>query len=138
MEKNICSLFFHIFPCFLNLFHQKVWVKYQQGALNTCLLVKNLITNIRTKFKVFQILFPLFSPYFIIFSHFDNVFRFSGYYIFWKMYSNGKSVSSPLLQNMYYKDTFNFAYIVHSGLFFSCYFRFMKLIKNSTVYIISK
>jgi len=72
--------FFHIFPCFLNLFHQKVWVKYQLDALNTWLLVKNVITNIRTKFKVFQIHFPPIRPifpYFIIFSEFVNIFRFS-------------------------------------------------------------
>ena len=63
------KIFFPYFSSFLKLFHQKVWFKYQLGVLNTCLLVKNLITNIRKKFKVFQIPFPLFSFYFIIFSH---------------------------------------------------------------------
>ena len=70
--SNILKYLFHIFSCYLKLFHQKVRVKYQLGALNTCLLVKNLINNIRKKFKVFQILFPPIFPFFVPFFLFRN------------------------------------------------------------------
>ena len=76
-EKIIFSLLFYIYPCFLKLFHQKVWVKYQLGDLNICLLVKNLITNIRAKFKIFQILFPL------ILSCFPTLIIFVNYQFHW-------------------------------------------------------
>ena len=69
------SPFFHVFK----VFHQKVWFKYQLlGVLRTKLLVKNLITDIRTKFKVFQITFPLFYHIFPLSSYFlDSWIHFS-------------------------------------------------------------
>jgi len=39
-------------------------VKYQLGALNTSLLIKNLITNLTKKVHGFQIPFPPISPLF--------------------------------------------------------------------------
>ena len=66
------------FPVFFKTFNQKVWFPYQLGVKNTYLLVKNLITNIRTKFKVFLDPFSSYFPYFIIFSHFlDSWINFS-------------------------------------------------------------
>ena len=58
-------------------FYQKVWFKNQLGVLNTYLLVKNLITNIRS-FKAFQVTsLPILSYFPIIvitFSGFMNSF----------------------------------------------------------------
>ena len=97
MENNIFAQLFPTFPHFspffhvFKLFHQKVWFKYQLlGVLRTKLqLVKNLITDIRTNFKDFQITFPpilsYFSPLiiFFLFSGFMNSVFIENSKIFW-------------------------------------------------------
>ena len=119
MEKKTFPLFPN-FSMFFKAFHQKVWVKYQLGVLNTCLLVKNIITNIRTKFKVFQITFP---PYFYHF--FPTLLTFSDFILpfdllVWKTSLKGL-FNELVTKDKEWKDAGNHEYWVRQSEFCSLF-----------------
>ena len=113
--------YFSIFPYFLKLFHQKVWVKYQLGVLKTCSLVKNLITNIRTKVKGCNLrFFRSFSPYGLLYIYYiyslylTRTFWWKSWIpIYWRCLKHFGLIKKSLLWCMYkYKFVqFHLSYI---------------------------